>query len=90
MLTKGFRYLGEGFSIRAAISTMRLDGWKDFQYVKSAWSILHAELKAHILPLYRGTKDEKRTHTQMPISFPHILLHHCKKSKIIEQISYDM
>ena len=57
----------EVFALRVSelglISSMRLDGRKDIQSVKSAWSVLHAELKARVLPLYRGiAKDVKRTH----------------------------
>ena len=42
------------FALRASvlglITSMRLDGRKDIQSLKSAWSILYAELKAHVLP----------------------------------------
>ena len=43
---------------------MRLDGRKDFQFVKSAGSVLHAELKARILrpTLEEQEKGLKRTH----------------------------
>ena len=42
-------------------------GKKDIQSVKSAWSILHSELKAHVLPPLeennKGRKRKKHTHT---------------------------
>ena len=45
MLMKG--YLG-------LISSKRLDSRKDIQPVNSAWSILHSEFKAHVLPPLEG------------------------------------
>ena len=57
MLIKGFRF----FLLRASglglKSSMRLDGRKDIQSVKSVWSILHSELKAHIVPLLEGNDE---------------------------------
>ena len=38
--------------------SIRLDGRKDIQSVKSAWSVLHAELKACLLTWYRGIKKD--------------------------------
>ena len=45
---------------------MRLDGGKDIHSVKSDWSVLHAEFKAHILlPSYVNIKEhETKTHTE--------------------------
>ena len=37
---------------------------KDIQSVKSAWSILHSELKAHLLPLLVENNKHTHTHTQ--------------------------
>ena len=45
MLMKG--YLG-------VISSMRLHSEMDIQSVKLAWSILHSEFKAHVLPPPEG------------------------------------
>ena len=47
------------------IHSMKLDGKKDIQSVKSGWSVLHAALlKANILTLYREMiKDVKQTQT---------------------------
>ena len=36
-------------SVLELISSVRLDGKKDIQSVKSAWSVLNAEFKARIL-----------------------------------------
>lgn len=50
------------------ISSMRLDGRKDTQFVKSVWSILHSELKTHILPLLvQNNKGRTNTHTHIHI-----------------------
>ena len=38
-------------------SPMRLDGWTYIQSIKSAWSVLHHELKAHILPSLEGNSE---------------------------------
>ena len=52
-----------GFEI---ISSKRLDDRKDMQSVKSAWTVLHSELKAHILtPLDRNNNRSKTTHTDI-------------------------
>ena len=52
-------------SVLELISSMRLDSRKEIQSVKSAWSVLHAELKARVHPLNRGTINYvKRTHTE--------------------------
>ena len=46
------------------ISTIRLDDRKDIQFVKSAWSILHSELKARALPPLEGNnKGRKGSYT---------------------------
>ena len=47
------------------ISTIRLDDRKDIQFVKSAWSILHSELKARALPPLRGIIKDVRGHTHI-------------------------
>ena len=58
---------------------MRLDGRKDFQAIKSALSDLHVELKAHVLPHYRGMiKDTKRTHEHI-----HTMLMATKRSRVV-------
>lgn len=45
------------------VSSMRLDGMKDIQSVKSTWLVLHAEFKACVLLLFKGIiKDAKQTH----------------------------
>ena len=53
------------FVLRASwlglISSMRLDYKKGIQSVKSPWSILHSELKAHFAPTLEG--NNKHTHT---------------------------
>ena len=44
--------------ILGLISFRRLEGRKDIKFIKSAWSVLHAELKAgvlHVTALNRGT-----------------------------------
>ena len=41
-------------SVLRLISSIMLYGRKDIQYVKSAWSVLHAELKARVPPLLKG------------------------------------
>ena len=53
-------------SVLALIFSMRLDGGKDIHSVKSDWSVLHAEFKAHILlPSYVNIKEhETKTHTE--------------------------
>ena len=49
------------------ISSMRLDGRKDIQSGKSAWSVLHSELKTRVLPLLEGNnKGPKRDPTNAP------------------------
>ena len=40
---------------------MRLDDGKDIHCVKSAWSILHSELKAHILHPFEENKKGNQT-----------------------------
>ena len=56
-----------GASVLGMISSMRLDGKKDIRSVKSAWSVLHAELKSRVLlPLLGNNKGRKiniHTHT---------------------------
>ena len=52
------------FVLRASefenISSTRLDDRKDIKSVKSAWTVLHSELKAHILiPLDRNNNVSK-------------------------------
>ena len=57
-------------SLLGVISAMRLDGRKDIEVVKSACSVLHAELKSCVLPLYGGVmKDVKQTHTHTSIPY---------------------
>ena len=63
------------FTLRASvlelISSMRLDGTNDIQYVKSAWSVLHADVKACVLPRLQGTmKDVKRTQNHRFLLIP--------------------
>ena len=54
-------------SVLGLISSLRLNGRKDMQSIRSAWSVLYAELKARILlPLSENNKERKmniRTHT---------------------------
>ena len=45
------------------ISLIRLDGKKIFQSVKSAWSVLHAELKVSALPPLWGNNKDRRANT---------------------------
>ena len=60
MLIKGFRYSGLGL-----ISSVRLDGRKDIQSVKTAWSIGVQSLKPVSYPLSRVMiKDVKRTYME--------------------------
>ena len=42
---------------------MRLNGKKDIQSVKSAWSVLHAELKAYALTPLQGYNKRFKTNT---------------------------
>ena len=62
-----FWWKSEVFLLRASaglISLMKLDVRKDIQSVKSAWSVLHAELKASVLPPLWGNNNKtlKQTH----------------------------
>ena len=42
---------------------MRLDGRKGIRSVKVAWSFLHTELKASVLPLLEGNNKRRKTNT---------------------------
>ena len=42
---------------------MRLDGRKGIRSVKVAWSFLHTELKASVLPLLEGNNERRKTNT---------------------------
>ena len=53
---------------------MRLDGRKGIQSVKSNWSILHSELKAHVLPPLGKTNKECKTNHTYTTSTRKILL----------------
>ena len=58
-LFKSLGICAEGFWI-GLVSSMRLDGWKDIQSVKSACSVLYVELKTSILPsLKENAKRQK-------------------------------
>ena len=49
---------------------MKLDDWKDIQFVKSAWFILHSEFQASTLHIEREilmVKKERHTHPQIKI-----------------------
>ena len=68
-------------SVLELISSIRLDGKKDIQSVKSAWSVLSEEFKARILlPLQENNKGCKAnihtntyTHTlEILIFAPHV------------------
>ena len=49
---------------------MSLDGRKDIQYVKSARSVLHAELKARVLtPRKMNTQTHRQTQTHTLITY---------------------
>ena len=49
MLIKSLDICAESFCVRDEFS-LRLDSRKDIQSVKSAWSVLHTEVKVHVLP----------------------------------------
>ena len=46
------------------ISSRRLDSKRVIKSIKSAWSFVHLELKAHILPPLEGNNKGYKTHTQ--------------------------
>ena len=52
---------------------MRLDGRKDIQSVKSNWSVLHSDLKAHVVPPLGKTHKECKTNTHIHTSTRKIL-----------------
>ena len=52
-------------TVLGLISSMRLDG-KDIQFVKSAWSVSHAELKSYVLlPISEINREHKTNITGM-------------------------
>ena len=53
-----------GMSGLGLVILMRLHGKKDTQFAKSLGSILHSELKAHILPPLEGNNKGRNTHTR--------------------------
>ena len=57
---KGFRLRASGLEL---ISSMRLDGRKGIQSVRSAWSILHSELIAGDLPPLKQSNKGCKTST---------------------------
>ena len=75
------------------IFSMRLNGQKDIQSVKSAWPVLHAGVKARVLPLLlennKGRKTNTPTHTL--IKYQQLLNEICcfwyKKDKKLKQLS---
>ena len=48
-------------TVLGLISSMRLDGKKDIQFVKLAWSVLHAKLKSYVLPPISEINRENKT-----------------------------
>ena len=57
---------------------MRSDGRKDIQSVKSAWSILHSDFKANVLPSLEGSNKRHKTNTHTDThrhTHTHILKH---------------
>ena len=54
-------------SVLELISSVKVDGRKNIQFIKSVWSILYLELKFHVLPPIKdnnkGHKTNTHTHT---------------------------
>ena len=55
-------------SILGMVSFTRLDGRNDIQSVKSSWSVIHAELKARMLPNLQGYNKGCKTNTQISMN----------------------
>ena len=50
-------------SVLELISSVKVDGRKNIQFIKSAWSILYLELKSHVLPPIKDNNKGHKTNT---------------------------
>ena len=63
---------------------MRLDGRMDIQSEKSAWSILHSELKTLVLIVLKRNSKGRKTNTQIQAKALIFSLKHKKQATTIE------
>ena len=71
-------------SVLGLIYSMRLDGRKDIQSVKSALSVLHAEFKAHVPRSLQGYNEGRKTNIHTQFIFP---LREISSSTLFHEIS---